>query len=190
MAIKPKVQMSFTVWLTCLAMEHATHARAIHEKYLNDWIQSSLWVNLIKYISQGTQFMNFKSLAAITFVTSISLSATAAMAGCKVNLTVENKAGHSIVVSSDSSKAKTKGGSWRRLYSGRWMDDGYYHTLRKGKKVTDVYNATYGCSKNRRFRIAYTCANSYSEVNNYRQVYYPGPSSWTKNQNVTIKLDC
>lgn len=112
----------------------------------------------------------------------------AAQAGCKINLTLVNDDSRTYRIFNDShndTSVKTKGGVWRDLRKGHWFGGMTSIDVGSGADISDVYEATFGCSKKRRFRIDYRCASG----GNKRVTYYPGPNSWTERQDVTIHLD-
>lgn len=122
-------------------------------------------------------------------LSAVTVAVGPAAAGCAINLGVENTGSSSLWVQGELSKVKSRGGTWRRLGASNWAPTGAssFH-LQSGGTAIDVYNATFGCGKKRRYRIVYECGSGANR--SARTTHYPGASSWTKNQSPTIGLSC
>ena len=113
------------------------------------------------------------------------LASAYAQAGCGINLGVKNTGSSSITLYNYiKSSAKIKNGTWRDLHHGLWGSGTKKKwTLAAGETYTDNYSASFGCGKNRRYRIYYWCSN-----NTNRTTYYPSANGFTKKQSLTINL--
>ena len=111
-----------------------------------------------------------------------------ASAGCKINLSVQAPGDTNIrVFNWGNSAVKSKGGVWRNLRFGQWISNKIMaRSISAGGTFSDVYNASFGCSKKRRYRISYQCGPNREE----KAYYYPSTSGWTTKQSLTINLPC
>lgn len=76
----------------------------------------------------------------------VAMSASSAHAGCKIEIDVKNSTGHQIPVDWKASKVKVKGGVFKKLGTNS-------QTIGKGKTKSHSYNADFGCSKKRQYKI-------------------------------------
>lgn len=126
-------------------------------------------------------------------VAAIALVASAALAGvaqaqCRVNVAVQNAESGRIEIMNgraDDTSVRTNPGTWRDLRRGGWFDDRPVVRLRAGRTVSDVFSAAFNCNAQRRYRVEYRCANGSGAS---RVVYFPGPTSFTTRQDVTVRL--
>lgn len=123
-------------------------------------------------------------LSAILLALAV-LAPSVLFAGCDINLNVKNTGNYKLDVSSYFSKAKIKGGSYRRLKNGLWFSSG--KTVKAGATEGDVYKATFGCSKKRRYKIYYYCRDGSQNGNAFTE-YYPSTTGWTTSQTLTVSL--
>lgn len=110
-----------------------------------------------------------------------------ATAGCNINVGVKNANASPIDVKLKLfSAVKTKNGAWRNLHAGHWgpYGDDYVKRLEPNQTYKDNYAATFGCRKNRQYRIRYDCGGGSSVT-----TYYPSGTSFTKKTSLVIRLD-
>lgn len=119
--------------------------------------------------------------AAAVLAVFMTSGVSPAQAGCRINLAVVNNGNLTVVIIKRASKVKIEGGLWRRLSRGGWRAP----TLPPGQSATDVYNAAFGCTALRRYRIEYKCMG----VAGTRVTYYPGPNDYNRSSSPTIRLD-
>jgi len=127
-----------------------------------------------------------KIATLLSLIVAIFLLPGTASAGCNINLGVKNANASSIDVHlTILSAVKSKGGVWRRLRDGHWgPSDGWAKTLAPGQSYKDNYAATFGCNKNRRYKIRYECGNDSAIT-----TYYPTATSYTKKTTLIVSLD-
>jgi len=126
-------------------------------------------------------------MASVVVATVVGLQAAPVAAGCKMNVFVENRGDYKLTVyrSQGRTAAKTQGGIWRSLKNGGWMTQMF--PLEPGEKKGDEYAAAFSCGKKRRFRVFYMCNGGNNKDKTFTE-YYPGPTSWSTTQTLTIKL--
>jgi len=130
-----------------------------------------------------------KISALLTLVAAIFLLPGTASAGCNINVGVKNSNASSIDVKVKLfSAVKTKNGAWRNLQAGHWgpgpVASTWTKRLAPGQTYKDNYSATFGCKKNRQYRIRYDCGDDSSVT-----TYYPSGTSFTKKTTFVINLD-
>lgn len=129
--------------------------------------------------------------AALAMVMVCGIAApNTAEAGCRINLSVKNGGEAKLSVQNVRSETgvKTKGGHWRALKTGSWLNAQLSIDLVPGQKVGSDYKAALGCALKRRYRIRYACK---AGANKHRQFtkYYPSATGLTGKQTLTITLD-
>lgn len=118
---------------------------------------------ILKYIT---------TLISLFFLLSIT---NVANAGCAINLKFKNTENVRVLVGAYSSKVKTKNGAWKQV-----INHNGPLRIEPGKSKSIPFQATFGCNKNRRYKI-----NFVKEGTSWFQ-YYPSASSFTKKTTVTI----
>lgn len=113
---------------------------------------------------------------------------------CVIRLSVENTGTSDLYVYNSKNTTytavKTKGGFWRSLKKGKWIDEWHtkYFYANPEEKLTDYYYGNLGCNLNRRYRIRFKCEGGKYNGQWFTK-YYPSSSSWTKNRPVNIPID-
>jgi len=128
--------------------------------------------------------------ASACLAAALVLSAGPAVAGCNINVGVRNGSATPIKVF-DSSKVKSRGGTWRRMSRGYWgaFTDGSFD-LGPGETYVDGYLATFGCNARRRYLFIVQCRNQATGIMSEQYLYYPSPNGWTRMQSFTKTLNC
>lgn len=120
--------------------------------------------------------LNRKSLLALAISGAFLMGTNTAFAGCKIKVDVKNKTGSTINVDWKDSKVKIKNGTWKKLGTNS-------QTIGKGATKSHSYNATFGCNKNRQYKIYWSGAGQDGWE------YYPSTSGFTKRQSFTVTAD-
>ena len=137
-----------------------------------------------------------RNLYILSGILSIGLFAVAdsAEAGCDINLKVKNSTGSTICVNNsdvNGSAVKVKNGTWKKLIKGSWNSPDESIQVTNGSSTSDVYKASFKCSKKRQYKIRYNCGPCTTGASSSHTKYHPSSSSFTTKQTVTITLkDC
>lgn len=123
----------------------------------------------------------FKKVLIVSMLTTVMILAytRSAMAGCKINISMQNTSNGPVVV--EMMQVKSKGGAWRDIQprSG--------NTVRPAEKVSFVYSAAFGCKARRQYR--YIVSSGQCQKSTYYPnvpPYSPASMKWTRQTSVNF----
>ena len=120
--------------------------------------------------------LNKKRILAVAVAGALTLGASSAHAGCKIEIDVKNSTGHTITVNWKSSKVKVKNGIFKKLGTNS-------QTIGKGATKSHSYNADFGCNKKRQYKVYWSGGGEDGWE------YYPSTSGFTEKQSFTVKAN-
>ena len=123
-----------------------------------------------------------------------TLNTAAALASCNINVAVRNTGAHPITILSDTARIRMRvgvgpaaaPGPWRVLGNGGWFANNF--TVDAGASRSRVYSADFGCNANRRVTLNYRCRGGANDGQIF-SYYAPSSSGWTKDSNITLRLN-
>ncbi len=120
--------------------------------------------------------MKARTTAALLLAALGTLGLGTAHAGCKIEIDVKNDTGHTISVDWRDSKVKIKNGVWKKLGTNS-------QTIKKDKTKSHSYNATFGCNKQRQYKIYWSGGGEDGWE------YFPSTSGFTERQSFKVTAE-
>ena len=105
-----------------------------------------------------------------------------ASAGCNITIKIKNEHSEMVTVNWHHSEVKIKNGFWKKIssdLSGTKIQD----VMQPGDLVSRIYEADFGCDKQRQYRF-----EVFSGESNYWMEDYPGGNTFTTKTTFTVKV--